>query len=437
MDQPSIDQPRIDENKVSETGGPDVVEPAADGLATAEAADTATAARPEAAGPGVPGPASAKDTDEDAAKNTVKGARPAPGPRLDSGSDPHPVPDAAEELPDPAEAAAGAASPDVRPVRRSRLRRWGRRLGLTAAVALVVVTVASFVFNAFTSGRAAPPPGLKYVEADGIRTRYQTWGSTGSPVVLVHGAFEQVDTWSRVAPLLARDHRVYALDLTGSGYSQRRGPYTVGHMTEQLLGFLDAMHLGGPGERPVLVGHSSGAAMVAEAALREPSRIGGLMFLDGDALDTGAGPPPFLHYLLIDPYRTSLLRLGVGSDWLIRKIYSAQCGPRCAKLDAAGLDVWRRPLQVAGAEGALWSMLGEGVPGLPADQVALLYRTGIPKSVVFGAQDSVFSRTTPQETAARIGAPPPTLIPGAHHLTLISDPDAVAAAVNSLASRTR
>lgn len=327
----------------------------------------------------------------------------------------------------------GGGGAGVRPRRRSRLRRRLRRIGTGAAVALLVLTAASFTYNAFTEGRASPPPGLSYVQADGIRTRYRTWGTHGSPIVLVHGSFESADTWSRVAPLLARRHRVYALDLTGSGYSQRRGPYTVDHMTRQLLGFLDAMRLGGPGDRPVLVGHSSGAAMVAEAALRAPRRLGGLVFLDGDALDTGAGPPPGLRYVLIDPFRTTLLRLGLGSDWLIRRIYSAQCGPRCPKLDAAGVDVWRRPLRVAGAEGALWSMLGEGVPGLPADQVARLRGVRIPKAVVFGAEDSVFSRTAPQETATRIGAPPPTLVPGAHHLTLISDPAAVATAVESLA----
>jgi pimeloyl-ACP methyl ester carboxylesterase len=289
------------------------------------------------------------------------------------------------------------------------------------------------VYNAFTARRAAPPKGLRYVQAADIRTRYQRWGTTGSPVVLVHGAFEQVDTWSRLAPLLARDHRVYALDLTGDGYSQRRGPYTVDHFTEQLLGFLSAMHLGGPGERPLLVGHSSGAAVVAEAALRAPGRIGSVMLLDGDALDTGAGPPPALKYVLIDPYRTSLLRLGLGVDWLIRSFYDAQCGPGCPRLDAAGLDQWRRPLRVPGAEAALWSMLGEGVPGLPAGQVAELAGLRIPKSVVFGAQDDVFSKQTPQQTARRIGAPPPILIPRARHLTMISSPHEVAAAVEALA----
>jgi pimeloyl-ACP methyl ester carboxylesterase len=192
------------------------------------------------------------------------------------------------------------------------------------------------------------------------------------------------------------------------------------------------MHLGGPGERPLLVGHSSGAAVVAEAALWAPGRLGGVMLLDGDALNTGAGPPSALKDVLIDPYRTSLLRLGLGIDAVIRSVYDAQCGPACPRLGAAGLDQWRRPLRVPGAENALWSMLAAGVPGLPANQVARLAGVRLPKSVVFGAQDDVFTRQTPQETARRIGAPPATLIPGARHLTMISSPEAVAAAVDRL-----
>ncbi|HEU5354783.1 MAG TPA: alpha/beta hydrolase [Actinocrinis sp.] len=318
---------------------------------------------------------------------------------------------------------------------RPRLKRWGRRVAIGCVALLVLTTAASFIFNAFTAKRAAPPPGLTYVEADGIRTRYQEWGSTGTAIVLVHGAFESVDTWSRLASLLARDHRVYAFDLTGYGYSQRKGPYTVDHQTDQLLGFLDAVHLGGAGDRPVLVGHSSGAAVVAEAALRSPRRIAGLMLLDGDALDTGAGPPTAFRYILMDPYKTSLLRIGLSFDSLIRDFYNSQCGPRCPALDHAGVDVWRRPFQVSGAESALWNMLGAGVPGLPASRLAALRSVDLPKSVVFGGKDDVFSLQTPTQTAERVGAPPPTIIPDAKHLTMISDPAEVAAAIQALAAR--
>jgi pimeloyl-ACP methyl ester carboxylesterase len=296
----------------------------------------------------------------------------------------------------------------------------------------LVVTAGSFAYNAFTAGRSAPPAGLTYVQAGDVKTRYREWGTTGSPIVLVHGAFESADTWSRLAPLLARDHRVYALDLTGYGYSQRKGPYTAVHEASQLLGFLDALHL----ERAVVVAHSSGAAIAAEATLRaQPGKVSGLMFLDGDALASGAGSRSPIRYLLIDPYRTSIFRLGLRSDWIIRMIYSRQCGPGCPHLDKAGVDSWRRPFQQPGAEGGVWAMLSEGVPGLPISRLEELRRLRLPKAIVFGSKDDVFSKASPRQTAARIGAPPPILIEGAHHLGMISAPQAVATAVETLAVR--
>ncbi|WP_131738326.1 alpha/beta fold hydrolase [Actinomadura roseirufa] len=314
------------------------------------------------------------------------------------------------------------------PQRRSRRRRWARRLGVTAVVLLVAVTSFSFAYNAATAGRAREPAGLEFVQAGDVRTRYLRWGAQGSPIVLVHGAAESADTWEAVAGRLAAGHRVFALDLTGWGYSERRGPYDVVHQAEQLLGFLDAMGL----DHVTLVGHSSGAGVIAEAALRAPSRAAGLVMLDGDALDTGAGAgADGLRFALRDPYRTTLLRLAIRSDWVIRTIYESQCGPACPRLDRAGVDRWRRPFQVAGAERALWSM--RGVIGLPAYRVAAL--SGLParKAVVFGAGDDVFSRAAPYETARRLNAPPPVIIPGARHLSLVSHPRQVADALAAVA----
>ena len=91
------------------------------------------------------------------------------------------------------------------------------------------VTAASLGYNLATDRTATPPPGLKYVRTGDLNTRYETWGTSGTPVVLVHGAAESVDTWSRLVPLLATTHRVYAYDITGYGYSERKAPYTIDH----------------------------------------------------------------------------------------------------------------------------------------------------------------------------------------------------------------
>ena len=299
--------------------------------------------------------------------------------------------------------------------------KWTRRLLAAALGLLVAGTLFSLSYNAATAGRADVPAGMTFVSADGIRTRYREWGATGPPIVLVHGFAESADTWEPVARVLAARHRVYALDVTGWGYSRRRGPYDAGHEAAQLLGFLDALRL----NRATLVGHSTGAAVVAEAAMRTPGRVAGLVFLDGDGLDTGAGSGASrLRLVLRDPYRTTLLRLAVRSDWLIRRVYGSQCGPACPPLDRAGVDRWRRPLQVPGAEHGLWSMAG--IVGLPAARLATLARISVPKAVIFGSEDDVFSRSAPYETASRIGAPAPTIVSGARHLSFISHPAQVA-----------
>lgn len=310
-----------------------------------------------------------------------------------------------------------------------RLRRWARQWAIALAVDLAAVSLFSLVYNLATQGAGSAPAGLAYVQTGDLRTRYVEWGSHGSPVVLVHGFVESADTWAPTARLLAADHRVYAIDVDGFGYTQRVAPYSTPHLTAQLLDFIAAMHL----TRPVLVGHSSGAAIVAAAALEAPSRIGAVMFLDGDGLPlSGGGHPPSF----INPYRTTLLRLVLRSDTAIRLIYGLTCGPQCPALDSAGVRQWRLPFQVAGAEPAIWQVVAAGIPALSTGQLARLATLGgVPKAVVFGADDPEYTPGAAARTASVIGAPAPVLIPAARHLTPISSPAAVSAAIQALAAR--
>jgi pimeloyl-ACP methyl ester carboxylesterase len=334
-------------------------------------------------------------------------------------------PDSTESEVGPAGAATATA--------RGRARRWLWRTAVVIAALIVAATVFSFGYNAATPNRALPPIGSTYVQTGDISTRYRQWGDNGTPIVLVHGFIESADTWQYLAPrLAAAGHRVYALDLDGFGYTHRAAPFDLDHQTSQLLEFIQALHL----ERPIVIGHSSGAAIAAAATLRTPQAVGGLMFLDGDGLATGAGARTPLTQLLIEPYRTTLLRLAVRSDTLVETVYRRACGPGCPKLDASGIDQWRRPLQVPGAESALWAMIHLGVPGLPPARLAELATIPVPKSVVFGAEDSAFSSNAPNLTAEQIGAGVPTVIPGAGHLTPVNSPTAVAAAILALADGT-
>jgi pimeloyl-ACP methyl ester carboxylesterase len=71
-------------------------------------------------------------------------------------------------------------------------------------VVFLVTTAFCWIYNASTAGRRQPPSGLTFVRTGDYLTRSRSWGTTGSPIVLVHGAFESADTWQPTAQLLAR-----------------------------------------------------------------------------------------------------------------------------------------------------------------------------------------------------------------------------------------
>lgn len=329
----------------------------------------------------------------------------------------------------------------VRAASDQRLTR--RRPGLTgrprargAAVLAVLVLgplAASFSYNLATDGPAGRPAVLTVVRAGGFGTRYLAWGARGSTVLLVPGAFETADTFAALGRRLGRTHRVFAIDLTGTGYSVPSPPFDAGHLAGQVLAFIRAMHLTGA-RRPVLVGHSSGAAVVGMAALRDPRAVAGVVFLDGDA--TPLAVPALPGRLLINPFRTTLVRLVLSSGWLISQIYQSQCGPACPPLSAAGLRTWRRPLEQPGFLQVVAYNMAHGIPSMSPAQLRRLRAMAVPKLVVYGKDDPQMSRSAAVAAAARIGAPRPVAIPG-RHLTMISSPGQLAAAVDRFALAAR
>jgi hypothetical protein len=62
-----------------------------------------------------------------------------------------------------------------------------------------------------------------------------------------------------------------------------------------------------------------------------------------------------------------------------------------------------------------------------------LHAVGVPKRVIYGADDPQMSPSDAATTADRIGAPPPAAVPG-RHLTMISSPGQLAAAISAVAA---
>jgi len=290
---------------------------------------------------------------------------------------------------------------------------------LTIVLVLVLlVTGASVAYNLATSDANVPVTKLwhgKFVDG----TAYREWGSQGRPIVLVGGFIEPSFVWDRLAPILARRHRVYALDLDGFGYTVRRGPWTLQGWGDQVQRFVQALHL----RKPIVVGHSLGAAIAVEEARRGVASSA--VLVDGDALSSG-GAPHFVRYALAhSPFLTTAYRVLPQIDWVVRKLLKNAYGPVHPKLDAAELKRWTDPLRAKDGRKALQGIAENGLPGFTSSQLRALRVRAL---VIWGADDNVDSEPAGRRSALDLNAPF-VVVPNAGHLSMLEDPARIAAAI--------
>lgn len=158
-----------------------------------------------------------------------------------------------------------------------------------------VVALWAVLFLTSVQTYAASMGEAKYVDVDGIKTRYFE-GGTGVAMVLVHGghsgssASSAMD-WMPIFPSLADHFHVYAVDLLGMGLTDRPGiheEYTMQAKVEHLHRFMETLGI----DQVHLVGHSRGALPGARIAIDHPERVKTLTLFDSNTLAPEELPPP-------------------------------------------------------------------------------------------------------------------------------------------------
>jgi pimeloyl-ACP methyl ester carboxylesterase len=105
------------------------------------------------------------------------------------------------------------------------------------------------------------------------------------PVVLIHCYACSLHWWDRMAPILARDHRVIRIDLLGHGGSEKPSSgYEITQQAALVAGTMNELRA----EGAVVVGHSMGAS-VATALAEESSELVDRVVIVDEAPDTGYG----------------------------------------------------------------------------------------------------------------------------------------------------
>ena len=155
-------------------------------------------------------------------------------------------------------------------------RGWAAPRLAVAAVALTVVACARTDRPGDLTGADTSPHNAGFVRVNGVRLSYLDWGGHGPGLLLLHGLGDSPHVFDELAPALTDRFYVVGLARRAHGRSERRGPYDVGTLVEDIRQFLDSLGW----RRVVLVGHSmAGSEMVRFAALY-PERVSRLVFLD-------------------------------------------------------------------------------------------------------------------------------------------------------------
>jgi len=140
------------------------------------------------------------------------------------------------------------------------------------------------------SDRPLPVNGRShFLTVNRLRQHLLEWGTSGRPVLLLHGFLEHAHAWDLVAPRLAdAGYHVFALDWRGHGDSQWIGAGGYYHFPDYTadLAILSRL-LGGS---VALVGHSMGATAAMQYAGSEPERVWALVCVDGLGPPDGGDP---------------------------------------------------------------------------------------------------------------------------------------------------
>ncbi|MFZ3212625.1 MAG: alpha/beta hydrolase [Terriglobales bacterium] len=158
---------------------------------------------------------------------------------------------------------------------------WLRRALLLAPALVVLVgwvvwRPASALTTIATAALRLSGIESRYVQLGPYRIHYFA-GGAGEPLVLVHGLGGGALDFTLIMPALAKQHRVYALDLLGYGASDRPNvDYSITLETNILRQFLDSQSL----TRVSLAGWSMGGWIALNLAAQAPERVDRLVLLD-------------------------------------------------------------------------------------------------------------------------------------------------------------
>ena len=255
-------------------------------------------------------------------------------------------------------------------------------------------------------------PDTTVTSADGTTLALRRSGQ-GSPIVLVHGANGDLDTFALIEGLLAERHSVWVYSRRGRGGSSDGPDYTLGREVEDVLAVLDAA-----GRNAHLLGHSGGALYCLFAAA-EAASLRSLVLYE----------PPF-NLDRLDPRRIDQ----------VQSALDAGDPDRALEIAFSIVGIVDAEVQILRSLEPVWERLRDGVRQAPremqvrvieevVDRLRSFAPPDIPTLYLYGEDTDAPIFATRDEVADRLPKAQLQGLAGQRHLAFAFDPTSFAQAV--------
>ncbi|MCA1581935.1 MAG: alpha/beta fold hydrolase [Acidobacteria bacterium] len=269
-----------------------------------------------------------------------------------------------------------------------------------------------------TETRGTIPPlsvGDRDTVVDGVRWRSRESGGlrgAGDPVIFVHGFLSSSVTWRQVLADAAAGRQAIAVDLPGSGFSDRPWPYdyTALGQAERLLRYLDVRGL----RRVCLVCSSFGGAVCEAVAAARPDRVAALVL--ADAAFPGIAIPIGFRVLrtpVVGDLQIELLTRPVMAYTLRHRLYA-----RPERVTQTTVNDWWYPIPVPGTRRAALAAVRMNTRGTER----MLEKIRAPTLVLWGKEDALLEPSQGLALSSAIEGARFVVMPDVGHLPQEEDP---------------
>lgn len=218
----------------------------------------------------------------------------------------------------------------IRPAHRSRARVYG---GVLLALTLLAYGALRYAALDMETSQLAREWAVPITDEGETLMTFQRGEVDGQPIVFVHGTPGAADNWTHFLEQPRSGYRVIAVDRPGFGASTpMTGLPAIAEQAQALKPLLESLR----GQQPILVGHSLGAPIVAQAAADFPELVGAIVLVAGSlspSVETiytiqYVGDLPGVRKLLPRPLRNSnheLVPLRHGLERLAPRLADIAC----------------------------------------------------------------------------------------------------------------